>query len=364
MSTDSPVDTSKAVLDHQRGSPEINDGAPHRKSLRWGAFLLVAILGLLIRLPQLGVRPMHTDESVNAYIVGQLLAGDSFKYDPRDRHGPLLSAMALPLVKMQRAKKFSDLSESELRLTTVIAGSVTILLFGAAADLFGYLPCLIAGLLFACAPIPIYYDRYFIHESLFVAATFGLILAGWHAYKYRSSLQFSIGAACAALMLAAKETAVLHFVALIAAAFAFWLWSLRRKRPGRLPGPASAFAACLVFLLVIVVLFTWFGSNCKALSALLQAVPETLTRAGGEGHQKPYWYFAQLLTADWSGRIVIALATIGFLQTVIKRDSSAYGFLAWYFAFIVLIYSLIPYKTPWLALNLWLQVALFCGRAI
>ena len=47
---------------------------------------------------------MHTDEAVNAYIVGQLLAGEPFQYDPQDRHGPALSALALPLARMQGAK--------------------------------------------------------------------------------------------------------------------------------------------------------------------------------------------------------------------------------------------------------------------
>jgi predicted membrane-bound mannosyltransferase len=55
---------------------------------RWAAFLAIALVGLAVRLPQLGVRPMHTDEAVNAYVVGQLLAGEPFTYDPQDRHGP------------------------------------------------------------------------------------------------------------------------------------------------------------------------------------------------------------------------------------------------------------------------------------
>ena len=78
---------------------------------------------------------MHTDEAVNAYIVGQLLAGQIYVYDPQDRHGPVLSAFALPLAKIQGAKRFSDLTESELRLTAVLAGTATVLLFGAAAEI-------------------------------------------------------------------------------------------------------------------------------------------------------------------------------------------------------------------------------------
>jgi uncharacterized protein (TIGR03663 family) len=330
---------------------------------RWALFLLIAILGLLFRLPQLGARPMHTDEAVNAYIVGQLLAGETFAYDPQDRHGPALAALALPLVRMQGAKRFADLTESELRLTTVLAGTVTILLFGAAVEMFGFLPCLIAALLFACAPLPVYYDRYFIHESLFSAATFGLILSGWRACRKPSIVQAALAATCAALMLASKETAVLHYFALAAAALVFWLWNLRGKSPVGLWQPKAMLAAVAVFLLVSVTYFTWFGSNWKALAALLHAAPNFMARAGGEGHQKTFWYFARLLTGSWSGGLIFVLASIGFLLAAKKRNPSPYGFLAWYAVFLAGLYSLIPYKTPWLALNLWLPIALFAGLA-
>ena len=123
-------------------------------------------------------------------------------------------------------------------------------------------------------------------------------------------------------------------------------------------------AAAMTFLLLGVVLFTWFGRNWRALPALLQAVPHLLTRAGGEGHQKPFWYYAQLLTGGWSGGVILALACIGFFQTVKKRDPSPYGFLALYAFLLAGMYSLIPYKTPWLALNFWLPITLFAARAI
>jgi len=306
---------------------------------------------------------MHTDEAVNAYIVGQLLAGQIYVYDPQDRHGPVLSAFALPLAKVQGAKAFSDLTESELRLTAVLAGTVTVLLFGAAAEIFGFVPSLIAALLFACAPLPVYYDRYFIHESLFVAATFGLILSSWRACKSNSAGHASLAALCAALMLASKETAVLHFFALTAAALVFWLWNLRCKPAARFWRPKALLVAAALFVLIGGMLFTWFGSNARAIGELLQAVPSLLARASGEGHQKPFWYYARLLAGGWSGGLICALASIGFFQAVTKRAPSPYGFLAFYALFLTIIYSLIPYKTPWLALNFWLPVALFAGLA-
>ncbi len=328
--------------------------------VRWAAFVVVTLLGLTLRLPQLGARPMHTDEAVNAYIVGQLMAGGTFTYDPRDRHGPALAALALPLARLQGAKTFSDLTESELRLTSVVAGTATILLFGAGVEMFGFAPCIIAALLFATAPLSVYFDRYFIHESIFVAATFGLILTGWRAHTTRSAWFAALAGCCGALMLASKETAVLHFAALAVAALVL----LRGKRLAEWWRPRAALTTAAAFLLVSLLLFTWFGSNWKALDGLLHAAPNLIVRAGGEGHQKPFWYFALLLIGGWSGALICALAFIGFIQTVRARDRSAYGFLALYAVLIAAAYSLIPYKTPWLALNLLLPIALFAGLGI
>jgi len=165
-------------------------------------------------------------------------------------------------------------------------------------------------------------------------------------------------------MLADKETAILHFIALSATASIFRYWNLRGKNLSWLLRPRTVLAGAFVFLLVVVVLFTWFGTNWKALIALLQSVPDTFARAGGEGHQKPFWYFAQLLTADWSGKIIVALGCIGFFQAVKQRNTSPFGFLAFYFVFVFLLYSLTPYKTPWLALNFWMPIALFSGLAV
>ena len=331
------------------------------------AFFIIALVGLAIRLPKLDARPMHTDEAVNAYIVGQLLAKDPFIYDPQDRHGPALAAFALPIVWMQGSKSFSDLTESELRVVPVVAGTITILLFGAAVEIFGFTPCLLAAILFAIAPLPVYYDRYFIHESMFCAATFGLIVSGWRAIQQKSIGYAAFAGSCAALMLACKETALLHLFALTVAAFVFKTWNSRGNgvnKSLRL-GLGPLMAGVATFLALIVVLFTWFGRNWKALPALFHAAPDLFARAAGQGHEKPIWYFCRLLTVGWSGGLLVAFACLGLFIIFRRRsDASPYQWLAYYGLLIVVIYSLIPYKTPWLALNLWLPLTLFAARAI
>ena len=323
--------------------------------LRASAFVLIALLALAVRLPQLGVRPMHTDEAVNAFMVGHSLAGEAYHYDPKDRHGPALVESTLPLVWLEGAQKFSDLTESLLRLVPVLAGSATVLLFGAAVEMFGFIPCLVAALLFAFAPLPVYYSRYFIHETLFVAATLGLMVSGWRAVR-RNSLGFAaIAGLCAALMLACKETAGLHFFALGLAAVIGW----RLRTPGKMPPAKLWLAGASAFFVGGILLFTWGGQNWSALGDLFRALPHLAARAGGEGHEKPFTYYFILLAGGWSGAAIIILALLFRVSGSFARLT-----LAVYAVLIGAIYCAIPYKTPWLALNFWLPLALLAGFGI
>ena len=329
--------------------------------IRWAIFFAVALLALAARLPLLGERPMHTDEAVNAYITGKLLSGESFHYDSKDRHGPALFILAEPIAKLLGARNFSELTEQKLRLSSVIAGTVTIFLFGAGVEIFGLVPCLIAALLFAFAPLPVYYSRYFIHETLFAAATPGLILSGWRALQKNSVWCAALAGFCAALMLACKETAVIHFFALgIAATTSRFLRSRSNSAP-----VASQYkmllTAAMVFTCVTILSFTWCGQNWPALTDLFRAVPSFAARAGGQGHEKPFWYYIGLLCNGWSGGIILALMTLGVFRAL---HSMRRVFLVAYALPVAAIYSAIPYKTPWLALNLFLPFAIFAGIAL
>ena len=151
--------------------------------IQWAVFTSIALLALAIRLPRLSERPMHTDEAVNAYITGQLLEGNAYHYDPRDRHGPALYALAVPLARAARMHRYPDLTESILRLGPVIAGVIGVVLLSFTARRAGFLNAAVASALFAIGPIAVYFQRYFIHESLFVAATVGFILSMWYSTR-------------------------------------------------------------------------------------------------------------------------------------------------------------------------------------
>ena len=168
-----------------------------------------------------------------------------------------------------------------------------------------------------------------------------------------------LAGACAALMFACKETAILHLFALAAAALVFRAWNLRGTSFAKSLRPGPLLAAAATFLALAVILFTWFGRSWQSLRAFSYVATNVLAHAAGQGHQQPFWYYGQILTGGWSGGLLFAFACVGLFIAIKKRDASPYQWLAYYGLLLAATYSLIPYKTPWLALNLWLP--LDCG---
>lgn len=326
--------------------------------IRWTIFILIAGLALAARLPRLGERPMHTDEAVNAYLTGQLLAGDTYRYDNEDRHGPALYALALPLARLAGANHLAALDETSVRLGPVLVGALAILLFALAVPELGFAAALVAALLWAFAPLPLFYSRYFIHETLFVAATFGFLLAGWRWLNHGSVAAAALAGLCAALMLACKETAGLNFAA--AGAVVVW-WRVEAKKVSPRPpvcGRCLALAAA-AFLIPLALLYTWGGQNWSGLADLFRAGPPAVARAAGAGHAKPAWYYLRLLAHGWFGPAFLALALLGGGRAA--KNPGALRLTLVFAVVLFAIYSAIPYKTPWLALNFWLPLALLAG---
>ena len=84
--------------------------------------ILAVLIGTGLRFSDLEIRPMHTDEAVQAYRMGNLLEGDGFEYNPSDGHGPGLLLFSLPVTLVRGATSYLQLDETTLRLTPAIFG--------------------------------------------------------------------------------------------------------------------------------------------------------------------------------------------------------------------------------------------------
>src|SRR5437867_2851908 len=206
-------------------------------TLRSVILLVIVGLGLLLRCPRLDERPMHNDEAVNAIKFGQLWEQGSYKYDPNEHHGPSLFYSTLAVARLTSSPDFEHLTETKLRLITVLFGIGLIVLLPLLVDGLGRDSAVWAGLFTAVSSAMVFYSRYYIHEMLLIFFAFLALAAGWRYWRTRKIGWVLLAGAGLGMMHATKETFV---ITVSAALLALWLnqvWNRLLDASG-LPVPA------------------------------------------------------------------------------------------------------------------------------
>ncbi|NCC49989.1 MAG: TIGR03663 family protein [Spartobacteria bacterium] len=115
----------------------------------------------------------------------------------------------------------------------------------------------------------------------------------------------------------------------------------------------------LLFFLVISVLFTTFFQWSGGVAAFFRAFELWFTTGTvASQHNKPFVYFLQIMLRY---EAPVLLFGIGGILFGCRRGRSVTCFVAVWALALLLVYSLIPYKTPWLVLNILLPFALLGG---
>lgn len=341
--------------------------------------LLAAALALGLRGLQLGCRPMHNDEGVNALKFGQLWEGGGYKYDPQEHHGPSLEYATLAWGRLTGAPDFDHYSEVRLRLLTVLFGAGLVLLLPLVVDGLGRQGMLWAAFLTAVSPAMVFYSRYYIHEMLLVFFSFLAIGAGWRYWRSRKLGWALLAGLALGLMHATKETFVL---VLLAGGLALGLNQVWNRLLDASGVPAKArplkagplLAAAAVWLGVALLFFSSFFSNPAGLWDSLRTYQPWLSRAAGASpHIHPWHFYLQRLLwfhpangPVWTEALILALAILGGLAGFRRvrlgaANASFVRFLAIYTFLLMAFYSLIAYKTPWCLLGFWHGAILLAG---
>lgn len=326
----------------------------------------VVAVAAWIRIADLAGSPLHFDEATQARIAASHLnkTGDSgngvMAFDPRHFHGPLPVHAAVVSAKIAGEESWLTLTKFTLRIVPALSGMAVVLLMLASAPLIGRTAALGAAVLAAVSPFLVHYNRLFIHENLlvlFLAAA--LLLLGFHV---RSRVPLWMVGICLGLAAATKETFVLTPAAWLVAAA--WIHrpptaTLRQILP-QFPAAGAAFLAVVAFF------YSGFGSHPGGVWDFVSTYWSYQT---GEGHEKPMLYYANLFLLPshhgrlwwWQGGIFL-LAVISLFQ---KPDATPVPAAARFCFLSGLIqagvYSLLPYKTPWLMSVPWLHILIAAG---
>jgi uncharacterized protein (TIGR03663 family) len=330
-------------------------------------WICVAAAAAFLRFDELGTRPMHADEATGARITAQRMEGDGGRFDPRHYHGPLLADLAMPLCRLRGEDGWKSMTKTTLRLVPAIAGTLLVLVPLLGRRRFGDGPMLLAAALLATSPLLVYYSRMFIHEML-------LTLAGVAALAFLTTMpRRGLPGAMLGLMFAAKETFVISVVAWVGAALP-QAWESR----GALASAWRAWRAPLLASLAAFVLTAalFYTHGFRHAQGAIDAVRTFFVYETVDGHQKPFGWYFQLLAvphksggAWWFGTPVLLLALVACASTFRRgadapKGRAAIRFLGCSVLGHFLIYSVIGYKTPWLACLPWAQVCLLAGFAV
>src|SRR5215470_10435797 len=181
----------------------------------------------VIRLYNLDTSPLHHDEGVNGFFLLRLFREDIYRYNPENYHGPSLYYFGLASVYFFGVNTFA------IRFVPAVFGIATVWLVLKLRESLGESGALTAAAFIAVSPGAVYMSRYFIHETLFVFFTAGLVAAGLIYHKTRSVRYAMLIAVLAALLFATKETAIMNGgVLVIATALAALYTAVRRKGRG------------------------------------------------------------------------------------------------------------------------------------
>lgn len=341
--------------------------------------LLATGVALVLRCPRLDLRPMHTDEAVNAIKFGKLWERGAYKYDPNEHHGPTLAYATLALNRLTGAPDFVHFTETRLRAVAVVFGIGLILLLPLVTDGLGRNATICAGFLTAISPAMVFYSRYYIHEMLLIFFAFLALAGGWRNWRGGKFGWALITGAAVGLMMATKETFVINLAAATGALIVNGLWNRwldaapERETQKRI-SLKTITAALVVWLVVMVLFFSSFLTNAAGPLDSLRTYLPWLSRAGGESpHIHPWhFYLTRLLWFHtgsgpvWTEALILGLAVMGSVAAFRRKglaDANAtfVRFVTLYSFALLAAYSLIAYKTPWCLLSFWHGMVLLAG---
>jgi len=339
--------------------------------------LAVAVLAFIARIPRLSQRPMHTDEAVHAQKFGSLLEQNDYRYDPTEYHGPTLNYFTLIGAKLAGIEKYTDLTETLLRIVPVFFSVVLILMLLLLTDALPPRALILAAVFTAVSPAFTYYSRYYIQEMLLVCFTFGVIVCAYRYTKKQNVLWALMTGVFLGLAHATKETFI---IALASMFLAFLLLDFRKNlTSGKLlkaVKPLHIFIAIAAALIVSAMFYSSFLTNPAGIIDSFKTYATYFTRASqSELHIHPWYFYIKMLLywrvifgPLWTEAVIVILACLGLAIALARKgltnaNASLLRFIAFYTLIMTVIYSAIPYKTPWSMLGLLYGMILLAGFA-
>ena len=342
----------------------------------WLLFAVALVVALLFRVVDLPLKPLHSDEGVNGWFTLRLfwpagtfegVSTGYYQYRPSDYHGPFLYFVNWLMFKVLGP------TDTSLRLGTALTGVLALGALPLMRREIGLTAVGAAALLLAVQPMDVYFSRTVIHEIYLVTGTLAFVGAGWSWLRRGGTWRALLSAFGLAVMFTNKETAILSVACVGAAAMmvlALLGWTRRdgeetptrravlHRALGRWP---DMLGALLLFWVVMILFFSSFFTYWEGIEGVFTTYTHWFEYGTtGRNQKKAFTYWLQYWPYVWPA---IAVGLPELVVGWVRRERPAL-FLGVWFLLSFLVYSVIPYKTPWCLLNVSLPLALLAGCGV
>ncbi len=340
--------------------------------------LLVFAAAVVLHFWALDQRPMHPDETVNAFRFADFLQRGYYDYDPGEFHGPTLHYWTYPFAVVFGCRDIKTLDEVSLRYATAALG---ILLCGMPFLFWGYLSrraIFFSAVLLAFSPGLVYYSRYYIHEMLFALFAGAFIACLWRYFAEEKLRWAILTGLFAGLMHATKETCVLVYAAAAIAIVFSHITDQRKFIRNTKKRILCKLAMLIAAVGISALLYSGFGHDFKGVKESYSTFFISTARAlHTPVHTYPWYYYLDLFTwleffekQPWNEDILVVLSALAIVMLFGARKVSLpcstemLRFTTCMTLALYVIYSIIPYKTPWNGVIILYAMALPSGIMI
>ncbi|OHB46874.1 MAG: hypothetical protein A3J92_06470 [Planctomycetes bacterium RIFOXYC2_FULL_41_27] len=234
---------------------------------------------------------------------------------------------------------------------------------------------LTAGLLVALSPSISFFSRDTIHEIYLIFFSLAIIVSFFLYSETRKSRYIYFAVASIAFVITIKETYIITFAVfalslIIAYCFEVGL-SPKGTRYARFKNIFTTFASeCKrhkyavgisvgMFFLINFLFYSSFFTYYEGVNGILRTLKIwSKTGVHQGGHAKPFFYYFKLFRKFELPMLVLGIA--GFYYAF-RHRSKFTVFVSFWAILIYVVYSLIPYKTPWLVVNILLPLSILAG---
>jgi len=317
------------------------------KNIDW-YLISILLIAFFLRFFMLDLRPPHHDEGVNGWFANQVWANGYYHYDPTNYHGPLNIYTLFAFQALLGQNLYV------LRLPTVLISLLSIYWITLFSSFIGRRTALIAALAMALSPANVFFGRYI---NIDTSLTFCAILITWGIIglyqEGKSKYLWATGMGITGMILI-KETYIINIIVFIVAwgVLSFWerffpSQQIQRSKQLWLAKDLKQ----VIFTGIGLIIFFYSGTflDLPGVNGLFQTFQTWLKTGQSSGHSKPFLYWT---TCFFQYEQIAMIGLFLAVRCLFIPSNKWIRYVSIYGLGMFLVYSIIPYKTPWCIVNL------------